>query len=154
MQPTPGGSRGIPGDPGRYRAAVSGELTQLAPGQPIIYGGNRVTYVSEELAAAFAAGDRLVVVHETGDLLHIPHADHATVTAAVGAAVDAFAALIHVGDDEITAFFATFADRLADDALFDAIAAANAADVDDAVRRGRPTGRLELSTSMRAAMIE
>ena len=51
---------------------VTGELTQLTPGQPIIYGGNRVTYVPDELAASFAAGDRLVVVHETGDLLHVP----------------------------------------------------------------------------------
>ncbi|MEO5901504.1 MAG: aldehyde dehydrogenase family protein, partial [Ilumatobacteraceae bacterium] len=132
---------------------MTGELTQLTPGQPIIYGGNRVTYVPDELAASFTAGDRLVVVHETGELLHVPRADHDTVSAAVDAAASAFAALVDVGDDQITAFFGTFADRLADDALFDAIAAANAADVADAAGRGRPTGRLELTASMRVAMI-
>ena len=45
-----------------------------APGQAIPYGGERVAYVSPELAAAFRAGDRLVVAQETGDLLHVPAA--------------------------------------------------------------------------------
>ena len=47
-------------------------LAELEPGMPIVFGGNRVTRVPSELADAFAKGDRLVVVQDTGDLLHIP----------------------------------------------------------------------------------
>ena len=35
------------------------------------------TEVDAELAAAFRPGDRLIVVQETGDLLHVPAAEHA-----------------------------------------------------------------------------
>ena len=56
------------------------ELVTLRPGQPIVFGGNRVTTVPAELAAAFTAGDRLLVVQETGDLLHVPAAEHAAAT--------------------------------------------------------------------------
>ncbi len=55
-------------------------LERLEPGQPIVFGGDRVTPVPAELAAAFRPGDRLVVVQETGDLLHVPAADHAAAT--------------------------------------------------------------------------
>ena len=79
-----------------------------------------------ELAEAFVEGDRLVVVQETGDLLHIPQADHERVQSAVGAALGAFHALADATDDQLTQFFAGFADRLADDAVFAPIAAANA----------------------------
>ena len=56
---------------------MSQQLTHLEPGRSLVYGGDRVTVVPPELAAAFAAGDRLVVVQETGDLLHVPQAEHA-----------------------------------------------------------------------------
>ena len=69
---------------------TSGRLESLAAGQSIVFGGDRVTTVTDSLAEAFRAGDRLVVVQETGDLLHIPQAEHALVTTAVDAAVDAF----------------------------------------------------------------
>lgn len=129
-------------------------LRVLTAGQPVPYGGDRVAIVSDELAAAFTQGDRLVVVHETGDLLHIPAAEHRQVSAAVGSAVAAFAELASAGDDQITAFFAGFADRLADDDLFAAIAAANGRDVARAAGRGRSTTRLELTATMRAGMID
>ncbi|MFT3855152.1 MAG: aldehyde dehydrogenase family protein [Ilumatobacteraceae bacterium] len=132
---------------------MSEQLTVLEPGQAIVFGGDRVTHVSPELAAAFRAGDRLVVVHETGDLLHVPQADHELVHGAVGAAVDAFVALVDVTDEQISAFFDGFAARLEDDATFASIASANAVDVADARARGRATGRLELRASMRAGMV-
>ncbi|MEO5723751.1 MAG: aldehyde dehydrogenase family protein [Ilumatobacteraceae bacterium] len=128
-------------------------LTHLEAGQPIVYGGDRIARVPEALAAEFAAGDRLVVVHSTGDLLHVPAAEHHLVDTAVTAAVDAFAALGGVSDEQITAFFDCFATRLGDDSLFAAIAAANEIDVSDAAARGRATGRLELSPAMRSGMI-
>ena len=48
------------------------ELERLTAGMPIVYGGNRVSVVPEDLARRFVPGDRLVVVQTTGDLLHIP----------------------------------------------------------------------------------
>ena len=128
-------------------------LEQLTPGQQIPFGGDRVATVGAEIAAAFRPGDRLVVVHETGDLLHIPQAEHNRVAAAVGAAVDAFSGLAAVTDEQISAFFAGFADLLADDNAFVSIASANAVDVESAAARGRSTTRLVLSPAMREGMV-
>ena len=85
-------------------------LTTLTEGMPIPYGGDKVAHVDAELAAAFTAGDRLVVVQDTGALLHVPATEAAIAAEAVTAAVDAFAALGSVGDDSITAFYTAFAD--------------------------------------------
>ena len=71
----------------------SERLTALAPGMPIVYGGDRVALVSDELAAAFRPGDRLVVVQSTGALLHVPAAEQRSADEAVAAAARAFAAL-------------------------------------------------------------
>jgi glutamate-5-semialdehyde dehydrogenase len=120
---------------------------------PIVYGGDRVTTVPADLAAAFADGDRLVVVQGTGDLLHIPAAEAALVDRSVGAAVDAFHALAGSDDAAITAFYDAFAARLEDEATFGAIADANAADVALARAAGRSTTRLVLSEDMRAGMV-
>ncbi len=128
-------------------------LDHLEPGQPIVYGGNHVVRVPAELAAAFAAGDRLVVVQETGDLLHVPAAEHAAATTAVDAAVAAFAALVADDDDAITTFFDAFAAALADDSTIAPIRAANEADVARAAAAGRSTTRLVLSDRMRDDMI-
>src|SRR4051812_15029561 len=130
--------------------AMSQLLRSLDAGQPIPFGGDRVAYVSAELAEAFESGDRLVIVQDTGALLHIPAAEHERVERAVGAAVDAFAALSRVSDDQISSFFDVFADNLADDMRFSPIAAANSADVEAASSKGRSTARLVLGEKMRA----
>lgn len=130
-----------------------GQLTSLTAGQPIVFGGDRVTRVSPELAEAFEAGDRVIVDPNSGELLHVPAAEHERAASAVGAAVGAFAALARCTDDQITAFFEAFADRLVADDAFAPILAANAADVERARERGRSTTRLELSPTMRADMI-
>lgn len=129
-------------------------LTRLEPGQVIPYGGDRFVRVTPQLAEAFTAGDRLVVVQSTGDLLHIPAQASAVVDRAVGAAVEGFTALSGVSDEQITRFFDLFAAALEDDETFAPIAAANAQDLDSARQRGRATGRLELTGSMRNSMIE
>jgi glutamate-5-semialdehyde dehydrogenase len=121
---------------------------------PIPWGGDRITHVTDELAAAFTAGDRLVVVQDTGDLLHIPEAAWKTAADAVGAATAAFAELRSVSDDSISAFYRAFADRLEDDEAFAPIAEANAADIESAVARGRSTTRLELTSKMRTDMVD
>ena len=101
------------GTSGREAEAVrTGRLEALAPGQAIPFAGDRVAYVAPELAAAFRPGDRLVVVQDTGDLLHVPAREQAAADAAVGRAAAAFARMGEVGDAAITAFFEAFARRL------------------------------------------
>ena len=137
-------------EPGPTR---EGRLEALAPGQAVPFGGDRVAFVSPELAAAFKPGDRLVVVQDTGDLLHVPAAEQATAAGAVGRAADAFARMGEVSDAAVTDFFEAFAARLADDGCWGEIARANAADVAAASARGRSTTRLLAGDAMRADMI-
>jgi glutamate-5-semialdehyde dehydrogenase len=129
------------------------QLRSLTAGQPIVFGGDRVTFVPSDLAARFAPGDRLVVVDDTGALLHVPAGEHARATAAVDAALAAFDALGSCSDAQLTRFFDAFANRLADDAAFGPIAAANERDVERAATGGRSTTRLELTATMRSDMI-
>ncbi len=133
---------------------MSERLTHLEAGMPIIYGGNKVVQVPAELAAAFQGGDRLVVVQDTGALLHIPADDWDTAAGAVGAAWTAFGQMGTVTDGQITAFYEAFADRLADDGAFAPIARANDSDVEQARQLGRSSTRLILSDVMRGDMIE
>ena len=130
-----------------------GRLDALTAGMVVPYGGDRFAVVSPQLAAAFRAGDRLVVVQDSGDLLHVPAAVQAVSEAAVGRASAAFARMGEVTDEAISAFFDAFAARLADDAVWAKIADANAADVTAAQARGRSTTRLMVSDAMRADMI-
>ena len=130
------------------------KLQRLEAGQAIVFGGDRVVRVSEELAEAFVGGDRLLVVDRTGDLLHVPAAEQAVAAGAVDRASAAFAKLGAVPDRSIIEFFDHFADALADDERFAPIAEANRADVDRARERGRSTTRLELSATMRAGMVD
>lgn len=132
---------------------MSQPLHTLTAGERILVGGDRVLVVDDALAAAFRPGDRVVAVHDTGDVLRIPAAEHERVGAAVGRAASAFEQLAALDDDRITSFFDDFAALLDDDTAFAPIAAANAADVASARERGRAVGRLTLSATMRADMI-
>ena len=129
-------------------------LVRLDAGQQIVFGGDRVAIVGDDLAAAFRAGDRLIVDQTSGALLHVPHAEQLVADTAVDAALRAFEQLASCSDDQISSFFEHFADHLADDAVFAALADANAHDVEGAQRRGRSTTRLDLTPAMRAGMIE
>jgi glutamate-5-semialdehyde dehydrogenase len=128
-------------------------LDHLGAGMLVPFGGDRVTTVPAELADAFAAGDSLVVLQDTGELLHVPAADGRAATDAVDRAVTAFAAMGEVTDAQLHTFYTAFARRLADDVSFAPIAAANETDVADARARGRSTTRLVLSERMRADMV-
>ena len=128
-------------------------LIGLQVGQLVPFGGNRAAVVTPSLAEQFVAGDHLVVVQDTGALLHVPSAEVARVRAAVDAALAAFAELASVTDEQISSFFDAFAVALADDDTFSVIARANAADVQSAAARGRSTTRLALSDRMRADMV-
>jgi glutamate-5-semialdehyde dehydrogenase len=128
-------------------------LQRLEPGQVIVVGGDRFVTVSAELAAAFEPGDRIVVVGESGDLLHIPAAEQEIAAAAVDAAVAAFGALGSVTDEQISTFFAAFAERLSDERSVAPILQANEYDVAAATDAGRSTTRLTLSQGMLDDMI-
>lgn len=129
-------------------------LERLDPGTPIVVGGDRITRVSPELAAAFAPGDALVVLQDTGDLLHVPASDRAAARRAVDAAVHAFDAMGEVSEAQLDRFYDAFATRLEDDPTFAPIAAANERDVASARGRGRSTTRLTLSERMRRDMVD
>ncbi|MEY2958011.1 MAG: gamma-glutamyl phosphate reductase [Actinomycetota bacterium] len=128
-------------------------LTRLDVGQPIVHSGDRVAYVDDELAASFRPGDRVVVDTSSGQLLHVPAGVTEAVDTSVSAAVDAFAGLARCSDEQVTVFFESFADHLADSSSFAPIVAANEADVRSALERGRSTTRLVLSDRMRRDMI-
>lgn len=128
-------------------------LEHLDAGMPIPYGGDRLTRVDEELAAAFRPGDALIVLQDRGDLLHVPRADRRAADVAVTAAADAFERMGGIDDDRLDAFYEAFAARLEDDDTFGAIATANEADVAAARARGRSVTRLVLDERMRADMV-
>jgi glutamate-5-semialdehyde dehydrogenase len=128
-------------------------LETLTPGMAIPYGGDKLARVSDDLAAAFRAGDSLVVAQDSGALLRIPAAVREIAAAAVGRAVEAFARMAEVSDAQITGFFEAFAALLEDPDRWAAISEANAADVARAKALGRSTTRLAISPAMRRDMI-
>ena len=130
------------------------KLETLTAGMPIVWGGDRMTLVCDDLAARFVAGDRLLVMQDTGDLLHLPREAHEIAASAVTLARDAFAAMARVGDGQITNFFERFAARLEDDATWELITAANQSDVARAAARGRSTTRLVAHEHTRRDMID
>ena len=127
------------------------DLTSLGDGAPVLFGGSKVTFVTAALAAAFAPGDRLIVIQDTGNLLHVPRAVGGLATRAVDRAEAAFRLLAEVPDAAITAFFDRFAVNLADDRVWREIAIANDADVAAARADGRSTTRLAASHTMPVA---
>lgn len=106
-----------------------------------------------ELASRFRAGDRLLVVQETGDLLHVPLEVAEIVDGAVGRAVEAFRIVSGIDRSAIDRFYDVFAHRLTDEGIFAGIATANSLDVADARSRGRAVGRLTLTDKTRTDMI-
>jgi len=122
-------------------------------GQVIPFAGNRWTTVSSWLADSFVQGDRLVVVQETGQLLHIPQAIFELADRAVTQAKLAFGAMSSVAPAEISNFYDSFANNLEDPIIFERIAAANQEDVERAELAGRSTTRLLVDDKMRTEMI-
>lgn len=133
--------------------AGANELTELTAGMPLIYNGNCVTYIPQELASKFQAGDRVVIVNTTGDLLHIPSSEQKIAANAVAGAADAFTQMSSVSDIQITHFFDLFSQLLETDDIWLSISDANAGDVKKAQERGRSTTRLVVSDKMRRDMI-
>lgn len=127
--------------------------SNLRKGLQILYSGG-VTTVPDEIVERFRPGDRLLVLHSTGEVLHIPQEQQELVDQAVRRAYAAFQALAEVPDSAIDRFYEEFANRLADEAIWGRIAQANAADVERARARGRSTTRLVADEKMRRGMIQ
>jgi glutamate-5-semialdehyde dehydrogenase len=123
-------------------------------GMPLWYGGNRVTTIPPEIAAAFRAGDRLIGLQEDGTVLHIPASVGGLVETTVRRAREAFAQLADVPEAQIDRFYDLFAGRMAEAATWERIAAANEEDVRRARARGRSTTRLIADARMRTKMVE
>ncbi|MCH1512999.1 MAG: aldehyde dehydrogenase family protein [Acidimicrobiales bacterium] len=130
------------------------DLNSLIEGMPIPFGGNKITYVSPELAEAFVEGDRIIVVQTTGELLHIPASVWEVSQNAVESAHTAFSQMGSVTDEAISAFYGCFADQLANEDSFHHIQEANSHDVNEAMSKEKSTTRLILSSSMRESMID
>ena len=133
---------------------MDNDLNSLTEGMAIPYGGDKVAFVSAELADLFSTGDHLIVVQTTGDLLHIPRGIWSLSQEAVGNAYTAFTQMGAITDEAITAFYEAFARYLEQDDSFELIAEANSIDVQEAKSKERSTTRLELSSTMRSNMIE
>jgi glutamate-5-semialdehyde dehydrogenase len=129
------------------------KLERLTAGMTIPWGGDNLAVVDDQLAGAFAPGDRLIVVQENGALLRVPAASAALASAAIDAARAALPELAAASDKQLAAFFSLFAERLQTEHVWRAIAAANAADVARAGAAGRSSGRLAVSEAMRGQMI-
>ncbi|MDJ0852310.1 MAG: aldehyde dehydrogenase family protein [Myxococcota bacterium] len=134
--------------------ARSEPLTTLEAGSPVLFGGNKVLRVPDEVARRFSPGDSVVVVEATEELLLVPSEVRRVAEAAVGAAHEAFAQLASASDAQISRFYEAFADRLAAGEVWRQIRAANDEDVADARRRGRSTTRLVADEKLRAGMID
>ena len=128
-------------------------LNSLSEGQIIPFGGDRFVTVDADLARSFRAGDRLIVVQESGDLIRVPESVSEIVDQAVSEAHHAASMVERAPAQNVDAFYEAFAKALEDETSFSAIAAANLADVESARARGRAIGRLELSPKMRADMV-
>ena len=127
------------------------QIDRLEEGQLVLTGGGEGVRVSAELAAAFVAGDQLLI---SGDsLLHVPQSEAGMVSAAVEAADDAFSDLAQCSDKAISSFFRSFGSALTSAEVREQILAANAFDVADAQRRGRSTTRLEVTQQMLDDMV-
>eukprot|EP00448_Togula_jolla_P023642 CAMPEP_0170582108 /NCGR_PEP_ID=MMETSP0224-20130122/7404_1 /TAXON_ID=285029 /ORGANISM="Togula jolla, Strain CCCM 725" /LENGTH=506 /DNA_ID=CAMNT_0010905303 /DNA_START=29 /DNA_END=1549 /DNA_ORIENTATION=+ len=129
-------------------------LETLTAGDRILVGGDNFVSITPELAERFRPGDAILIVEETGELLHLPAAEKKATHDAVGRAKDAFDKMGSVTDEQIDDFFRRFSARLEDEAVWAVILEANAKDVAEAKAKGRSTTRLVATEKLRQGMIE
>ncbi|GIW40916.1 MAG: hypothetical protein KatS3mg076_1493 [Candidatus Binatia bacterium] len=128
------------------------KLETVEPGMRLVFGGDRVVRVPEEVARAFRPGDALAVVD--GEILHIPAREREVARRAVDRAVEAFRRMGSVTDEAISNFYDAFARRLEDDAVWEGVSRANREDVEEARSRGRSVTRLVADEKLRRGMIQ
>lgn len=133
---------------------MSTQLQSLREGDRLLIEGNRTLTVSPELAKAFKAGDRLAVVTDSEEILHLPASEVELAENAVESASAAFKILSAAPDVQIESFFRGFAGRLADPGIWEEIRSVNRGDVESARSRGRSTTRLIADETLRLGMIQ
>jgi glutamate-5-semialdehyde dehydrogenase len=132
----------------RREASGASELTRVPPGTPVVVGSRVVPMPSLQ------PGDRLLAVGRVETLVVVSAGAQAAAVDAVREAEGAVAKLGACTPAQVSSFFLGFAERLADDAVWEAIRVANAGDVRSAEARNRSTTRLRVSPGMRAGMID
>lgn len=120
----------------------------------LVLGGDRVVEIPEEIATRFRAGDAILPIEATGEILHVPAAERTIARDTVTRAASAFAKMGAVTDAQISRFFEEFASRLEDPDVWAEIQRANDLDVEDARRRGRSVTRLIADDKLRRGMID
>lgn len=130
------------------------QLEQVAAGERIIVGGDHFVTISKDIADKFKAGDALIVIEGTGEILYLPASERRAASDAVGQAQHAFSQMGSVSDEQISQFFNGFAKRLEDEAIWAAVLSANTADVESAKARGRSTTRLVATEKLRSGMVD
>ena len=134
-------------------ASVS-QLLTLPRGTQLLFAGDQLITVPDELADRFQPGDSVVIAEGTLEVLLIPKREKQIASEQVTRALAAFEVVRSASDSSIARFFELFAARLGDDATWRQIEAANAEDVARAKERGRSTTRLATSDAMRGNMID
>ncbi len=129
-------------------------LETLQPGATLIVGGDRAVAVPAEIISAFRAGDAILPIETTGEILHVPAAERRVAHEAVSRAASAFSRMGAISDEQISRFFECFAARLEDDEVWERVQKVNDRDVEDARARGRSTTRLVADETLRRGMID
>ena len=128
-------------------------LTKLEAGMKLVYNGNSLYTVGNELAEQFQPGDRIIFVNGFDDPIIIPEFATELVAEKIKAAKAAFYELSSVSDDQINHFYDQFSTNLANDDVWQKIKHVNEDDVAKAKENGRSTTRLIASDKMRGNMI-
>lgn len=126
-------------------------------GSSLVMSDGSLKLVTAEMAEAVAAGSRLLAVslgEGRNEVLLIGPEEQAAADTAVLRAVAAATGLASVEDSAILTFFDRAAQRLRDDTVWREIETANAADVEQALAKGRSVGRLRVSEKARQSMID
>jgi glutamate-5-semialdehyde dehydrogenase len=130
------------------------QLTSLPRGTQLLFGGDQLITVPDDIADRFKLGDSVVIAEATLEVLLIPKQEKQLVNEQVARALAAFEIVRSASDTNIARFFEQFAMRLADNAIWRVIEQENANDIERAKQRGRSTTRLAASEAMRRGMIE
>ena len=128
-----------------------------AIGSTLVMSDGSLKVMTAEMVEALTLGSRLLAVNVgdgTSEVLSVAPEESAAADQAVSRAVEAFSAISSVDNAAILKFFELAAGKLRDDAIWQEIEQANAADVERALAKGRSIGRLKVSDKARQAMID
>lgn len=125
----------------------------LRAGDKVLVGTNLIE-VSPEFADSLDESDEVLGIASSGILRRIPAATRSSVTRCVSSALTAFEGLQSCTDSQVSRFYDAAVSRLADESVVSRVREANALDVEDALRRGRSTTRLEMTPKMHAEMLD